>query len=238
MTFLELVNKIMRRMREPIVGAVAENTYSLMIGEFVNDAKRVVEDAWSWRALIDVVPFPTVAGTVFYDLEDYNCTLSGAPPRENARVFIEPENSTPLIRISTDNHEGLLLKAPQSYKFIERVRAENDLNRSKPDTVFFSTNPSVTTGNSNLRINLYPIPDAAYTIQTYVVNPQNDLTTDGQVILVPSFPVLQLAYLYALYERGEEIGEVLTLTSEKADSALSDAIAQDSSMTSEFIFRI
>lgn len=238
MTYLEIVNKVLRRMREQTVASVSENTYSLMIGEFVNDAKRAVESAWQWRALLDTVTVVTSGGGVTsYDLEDFNCSNTSAPPRENARLYIDPESSIPMIRITDDNEETLITKVSQSHKFIDRQIATNDSNFAKPESIIFGVNPTAASGNTNIRI--FPIPraDAAYNIQIYIVNPQNDLSSNDTTILVPNEPILQLAYLYALYERGEELGEVLTLTSQKAEQALADAISHDSSMTSEIVFR-
>ena len=42
MTYLNLVNNVLRRMREEEVASVSSNTYSKMVGDFVNDAKRAV----------------------------------------------------------------------------------------------------------------------------------------------------------------------------------------------------
>lgn len=236
-TYLEIVNKVMRRMREQAVASVAENSYSLLIGEFVNDAKRAVEDAWAWRALIDTVTITTAAGTPSYNLSAFNSSSDGIPPKENARPFIDPASGLHLIRCTTDNKERFIEVVSQTYKFIEWQSASNDAIRDFPSALTFTANSAAAAGQTNLRVRFTPIPDAAYSIQIWLVNPQNDLTTDGQVMLVPSLPVVQLAYLYALYERGEELGEVLTLTSQKADLALSDAIAVDSSGTTDLIFR-
>ena len=51
MTYLNLVNNVLRRLREDEVSSVTDNTYSKMVGDFVNDAKKMVEDAWDWSAL-------------------------------------------------------------------------------------------------------------------------------------------------------------------------------------------
>ncbi len=51
MTYLNLVNNVLRRLREEEVTSVQGSTYSKMVGDFVNDAKRMVEDAWDWSAL-------------------------------------------------------------------------------------------------------------------------------------------------------------------------------------------
>jgi hypothetical protein len=65
-TYLELVNDILVRMREPEVSTVQENTLSKLIGKLVNDAKRQVEDAYKWSALITDIPLTTVADTSTY----------------------------------------------------------------------------------------------------------------------------------------------------------------------------
>ena len=51
MTYLEMVNNILKRLRERQVSSVNENTYSALIGVLINDAKREVENAWDWSAL-------------------------------------------------------------------------------------------------------------------------------------------------------------------------------------------
>jgi hypothetical protein len=42
-TRLQLVNAVLRRLREPEVDSVDENSYSKLIGDIVNDAKKLVE---------------------------------------------------------------------------------------------------------------------------------------------------------------------------------------------------
>lgn len=51
MTYLELVNDVLIRLREQTVSTVSLTTYSTLIGKFVNDAKRQIEDAYDWNAL-------------------------------------------------------------------------------------------------------------------------------------------------------------------------------------------
>ena len=40
MTYLNLVNNVLRRLREEEVSSVQDSTYAKMVGDFVNDAKR------------------------------------------------------------------------------------------------------------------------------------------------------------------------------------------------------
>jgi len=42
MTYLDIVNKVLIRLREDEVSAVSQTAYSKLIGEFVNDALRQV----------------------------------------------------------------------------------------------------------------------------------------------------------------------------------------------------
>lgn len=238
MTYLELVNAVLRRLREATVTSVSENSYSALVGEFINDAKRVVEDAWPWRALIDTVTVPLVAGTRTYDLEDYNCDNSGAPARDRARVYVDPESGSPLIRITTDDEESYVPTVATSYQFVYRKQLQNDSENDKPVAIIMLTNPGNTAGQTNIRIQSYPVPDDSYNLELFLVNPQNPLSSGSDTLLVPYDPVIQLAYLYCLYERGEEVGEMLSLTAEKAKDALGDAIMHDQSLTGEIVFQV
>jgi hypothetical protein len=63
MTYLELINSVLVRLREDTITASQVNSdpYYRSIGAWVNDAKDRVEDAWQWTALrgTDVVPLDT-----------------------------------------------------------------------------------------------------------------------------------------------------------------------------------
>jgi hypothetical protein len=67
-TYLNIVNEVLRRLREDEVSSVTQNTYSKMVGDFVNDAKQIVEDSHDWSALRTTVVVPTVADTTEYSL--------------------------------------------------------------------------------------------------------------------------------------------------------------------------
>ena len=48
MTYLDAINRVLRRLREDEVSSVTSTAYSKLIGDYVNDAVRLVEDAWDW----------------------------------------------------------------------------------------------------------------------------------------------------------------------------------------------
>ena len=68
MTYLNLVNNVLRRLREDTVTTVTNNTYSTMVGDFVNDAKEIVESAWDWSALRTTSGSPLTITTSSGDL--------------------------------------------------------------------------------------------------------------------------------------------------------------------------
>jgi uncharacterized protein YydD (DUF2326 family) len=74
MTYLQLVNSVLRRLREDEVSSVSQNSYSKLIGEFVNDAKRTVEDSYDWTALRTTL-------TVSTDTTSFNYILTGSQNR-------------------------------------------------------------------------------------------------------------------------------------------------------------
>ena len=75
MTYLDIVNNVLRRMREEEVTSVSSSTYGKMVGDFVNDAKRMVEDAWDWSALRTTLTITTAA-------DDYTYSLTGSGDKE------------------------------------------------------------------------------------------------------------------------------------------------------------
>ena len=67
-TYLTIVNHVLRRMRENEVSNVSTNNYSKMVGDFVNDAKKEVQNAHDWSALRSVVTVSTSSGTSEYSI--------------------------------------------------------------------------------------------------------------------------------------------------------------------------
>ena len=73
-TFLTLVNDVLKRLREPVCSATTDTAYSTLIGIFVNEAKREVEDAWQWSALRSTIDLSMVVA-------QRNYTLTGSSNR-------------------------------------------------------------------------------------------------------------------------------------------------------------
>ena len=68
MTYLEAVNSVLRRLREDQADTILETSYSALIGDFINDAKKVVEESWNWSSLRSEIIISTVANSTDYTL--------------------------------------------------------------------------------------------------------------------------------------------------------------------------
>ena len=69
-TVLQIINKILVRLRESEVGTVDETDYSATLLRLINDSKREVEDSFDWVALQNTITVNTAASTHTYDVEN------------------------------------------------------------------------------------------------------------------------------------------------------------------------
>ena len=200
MNYIQLVNSVLRRLRETEVSSVADNAYSKMIGEFVNDAKRQTEDAYPWNALSDTLTAVTGA-----DVFNYVLTGSG----QRFRV----------IDVLNDTSNTIVVNAPTKW-MDERFLLTNTQKGSPAYYNFNGVN-----SNGDTQVDLYPIPNGVYNIRFNIIKPQVPLAADSDNLLVPHEPVVFNAFARALAERGEDggiqSGEMYALYTQ----SLGDAIA-------------
>ena len=202
MTYLETVNKILKRLRERTVTSVEETPYSALIGIFVNDAKQVVEEAWKWSALRTTLTATTTSGIFSYELNG-------------------TQNNFDILDVVNDT-DDFFLQYKEAHSF-------NGLFlNSEPATgspYYYSFNGISSDGDT--QVDLYPIPDDTYTLRFNIVQRQPDLETEADTIQVPAKPVELLAYAMAIEERGEDGGVNPVTAYAIAERALSDAITLD-----------
>jgi len=200
MTYLELVNDVLIRLRESEVQNVTSTDYAKLIGKFINDAKRLVEDAYQWNALSE-----TLTVTTANDLFNYVMTGSG----QRFKV------------IDVINSEGDL--------FLEYVpfHTMNNwfLNQSPQKGTPMYYNFNGVDSNGDTQVDLFPIPDGVHNIYFNIFKPQVPLSADADALKVPSEPVIKYAYAMAVAERGEDAGLSAQEASILADQSLSDHIA-------------
>lgn len=220
-TYLQLVNSVLKRLRVTQVGTVSESEYSSLISEFVNDAKRVVEDAWDWQALQRAVSFNISASIQDYNLSSAALVGAGNVLSDRARLLFDPDTDEPLAFDVTPGTQMPLCK-----RTLDWVRTDRDMQQT-PNTQQFPSAFAVDRQLDAVYIRLSEIPTTTRSWKMYFCDPKPDLSSDSDSLYVPHLPVVLLAVYYALNERGEEIGESATLAQTRADIALSDAIAYD-----------
>ncbi len=199
-TYLDVVNNVLRRLREPTVTSVNDTDYSAMVGVLVNDAKREVEDAYDWNALSDTLTAVTEANV-------FNYVLVGS--RTRFRV----------IDVLNDTKDFELKYAPTNW--MNRQYLIADTQTGEPTYYNFNGVDS----NGDTQVDLYPIPDGVYNLRFNLTIPQADLTTDNERILVPDHLVAMLAYSKAIAERGEDSGLLSSEAYQMYRLALADAVA-------------
>lgn len=202
MTYLQIVNSVLKRLREDAVDTVEFNDYSSLIGAFVNDAKSQIEKSHSWSALRSTKLINTTSG-----ISEYSVTGSGSHPIIKAIV----------------NHTSNSDITFRDMDFFNRVYYRGQILTGSPS---YFTRIGVD-GSGDIKIKLYPQPDAVYALRVDGVYAQNDLSADADVLLIPYNPVVQLAYAMALRERGESGGQSAQEQMIYADRILSDYIAID-----------
>lgn len=207
-TFLQLVNETLTRLRENQVSTVTESAYSTLIGHFINDAKRQVEDAWNWDALSTTVTLNTVAGTT-----NYTVTGSGIRQRD--------------VTINDSTNLSKLQNVPIQWIIDQQQLAST----TQGIPAYYAWNG---TDGTDSKIEIFPTPNSVAALKINMIVPQVTLAADATVITVPSEPVIAGAVARALVERGEDGG----LTSAEAyglfKSVLADYISLEKERFTEY----
>jgi hypothetical protein len=206
MTYLEAVKKVLRRLREPEVGSVDETVYSKLIGEFVSDAKSLVENAWSWSGNIQQ---NLTVGTSLTDLAIPNSTVN-----TQVRSVRNIDTKTDLKRLEYTDYRDLL---------VDNLLVTN----YGPQPEFYATQFDFTTDSQ--KVYFWPPTEGTKTFYLNVRwdNRGDDVLTDSSTLSVPSLPVVQFAHAMAVEERGETGGTTPATLFGIAKSTLSDAVAYD-----------
>ncbi len=202
MTYLNLVNSVLRRLRENEVSTVSFDAYSKLIGDMVNDAKDLVESAWDWSALRTTLAINTVA-----DTSNYSLTGSADKVKE---LNVINDTSNLVMQYQTNNWFD-----EQYYINTPATGAPNYYTYGGVDT------------NGDQTIDVYPKPDAVYALRVDVVKRNAALSADTDTLDVPENPVIQLAIALATRERGETGGTSTAEYFQIANKYLGDAIAHD-----------
>lgn len=208
MSYLDLVNNILKRLRERTVSSINESSYSSLIAVLLNDAKETVENSWNWSGLRTTLTATTSNGI-------FNYELNGS---QNSLTILDVINV----------EENIFLKPKGSHEF-NRFFLSDNVGTGSP--YWYSYNGISSDGDT--QVDFYPIPDGVYTIRFNCVLRTGDLTEDADTLSVPSKPIELLAYALAVEERGEDGGANPVSAYARANNALQDAITLDGNKHSE-----
>ena len=202
MTYLNLVNNVLRRIREKEVTSVQSTSYSKLIGDIVNDAKDLVENSWDWSALRTTLTITTTAGV-------FNYALTGS------------QNSIKELNVLNDT-SNVVMQYQTSNWFDEAYLISDPVSGSPKYYTYNGVN-----ANGDTLVDLHPKPDGVYSLRFNCALRNPDLSADEDTLKIPAMPVVHYAVALAARERGETGGTSTAEYFQMANKYLSDAIAQD-----------
>ena len=204
----DLVNEVLRRLREPELGSsstIASSTYATMVASFLNDVKQECEDAWGWGQLRETIEFDTVASTSLYSL-----------PLTTLR--------TKLLSMWNTTQNSRMRQVTEDY--FNRSTFIGTQSNAIPS---YYRDRGINPATEYKQVELLATPDGVYTIKAEVVNPQKDLSTDDEKL---TLSLGRQAMIYGTWglcisERGEDGGQLMDEITQKYGFHLQTAIALD-----------
>lgn len=181
MNYLDIVNKVLVRLRENQVGSLTENSYSTLIADLVNVVKREIENSWEWSALRTTLSATTTNGLFNYVLNGFGTT---------SRV----------LYVFNDTDDITMRNMPSDW--FDRQFLMSTIQRGSP--AFYNFNG--VDANGDMQVDVFPIPDAAYDLRFNIVMPQPDLVNATDTLLINSNLLIEGVVSRALMERGEDGG--------------------------------
>lgn len=204
MTYLDLINRVLVRLRETTAVTPTDSDYVTLVGYLVNDAKAIVEKAWDWSCLRTSVTVTTTASDNSYTLTGFGVDF------KLTDAYNDTQNGRlKLITKQTYNDWTSLSSAPSG------------------SPSHFCYNGSDSNGDPNIL--LYPTPNGVYSLVFEATVREAELEAAADVTSLPSKPIELYAWGLATRERGETGGASAQELLGLADRALSDAIALDAS---------
>ena len=222
MTFRELVNSVLLRLREDTIESdwsgsyLTSSTltpYQKLVCELVNDSKKNVESYHDWNALRETFNLVLRKGNMQYTLGD---ALRGAGTSFRILDVINKDTGQTLEQVNNSwlNQEVF----PEIDEGEPRYYALNGISQAgvgrEPDA----------------NIDFYPVPtttEAGQTIAVNIVGAQKELTEASQILRVPSQPVILGAWARAIAERGEDGGTQYSAVAAEARDVLNQTVQLD-----------
>jgi len=213
MTFRELINEVLIRLREDTIatdwsGNINDSTtvtdYQKVIGSLINDSKRNIESYHDWLVLRETVDVATVSGTRNYNLS------SG----QEIKIIdvINQSTGINLVQVSRQYINSTLYPSANS-----------------GEPMYYAFNGA--DSSNNLKVDLEPKPNSVQTISFDIVKYQDELKTASTTIKIPEKVVIIGAWMRAVAERGEDGGTQSSVIAMEYKEVLNQSIMVDSGNT-------
>ena len=174
MTYLNIMNNVLRRLREEEVNSVNDSTFSKMAGDFINDAKTVVEQAADWSALRDTLVISTVADDNLYSLTGCGDDVK--------------------VMSSINDTQNCFMEYQTKDWFNDKIYISNEVSGAPK---YYTYNGLDSSGDTQILVN--PKPDGVYSLRFDVIKRQAELTSNADSLLIPEKPVIHLVIAYRKY---------------------------------------
>lgn len=206
-TYVQIVNRVLRRLRETQVSNYDDTDYSTFVGDLVNETIADVQDAAEWRSLRDIHTLTLDGASRVYTLDS---TSSAGSRGTNDQLVIR--------RVWDDTNDWEIRR--REYDGIQLAKLD------VPDptlTTWYTEVGEDTTGNR--KIEFYP--DVATTLKLLTYNPHTEVSTSSTPVMLPERVVAAGAYALAVNERGEDGGTQATAAWQLYTKALAAAVSRE-----------
>ena len=183
MTHLQVINQVLRRLRETEVTTVTETAYSTLVSDLVNDAKKFVEQSWDWTGLRQTITVTTAAS-------DYEYVLTGSG------------QDFKLLNALNQTQDALLHYRPATY--FDNVYMTSTSEGVPSDFTYRGLD-----ANQDTNIELYPTPDGVYSLEFKAVVRTADYSLGTEVFVVPTQPIIYMALALSARERANKAAQAL-----------------------------
>lgn len=230
MTLLQLVNRVLLRLREDAVTTL-DDEYSKLIAAFIADTHGEVIAAHDWTRLDRTVVVKLQPGKTEYSLYEGSDDLypgSAAPITDSLIRYLDDVPLAALYSTYADLMSGNPLNRMNEGSVEQMLHdiMTRGAASARPSTFSISAHAA----EDGLTLNLDTDPDAEYLLAIRMHRSEEaiDPTTDiNRTIRAPILPIVLGATFLALNERGEELGEPGALAERRFANALGNAIESD-----------
>lgn len=197
-TLIQLANEVgknLRRSTGSTYTTLTQDQNVVSIVQFINEAKRMVEEAWKWDSLVQTITFDGVAGTHVYDTGPGGVATAG---ESNDRSVVLKDNEGRIPVWDVTNADSAFRLSEVSSEHARHMEVVSTTNTVKPSQVAVYNN-----GNGVVFHFPYaPTGARSYTARVWV--PQDDLAAVDTELTVPWRPVVLAATALAIGDRGTD----------------------------------